>query len=92
MAKTRSYFALPMGRTKVCVAANRVAFFMARLCCAIFYWEDITMPDYEKLYHLMLNASEDALSALEAGNPDWARLALLEAEQKAEDMYVEAEN
>ena len=50
------------------------------------------MPDYEKLYHLMLNASEDALSALEAGNPDWARLALLEAEQKAEDMYVEAEN
>ena len=50
------------------------------------------MPDYEKLYHLMLNASEDALEALEAGNPDWARLALLEAEQKAEDMYVEAEN
>ena len=49
------------------------------------------MPDYEKLYHLMLNASEDALSALEVGNLDWARLTLLEAEQKAEDLYVENE-
>ncbi|MBR1897233.1 MAG: hypothetical protein IJ822_10665 [Pyramidobacter sp.] len=49
------------------------------------------MPDYEKLYHLMLGASEDALNALEAGSLDWARLTLLEAEQKAEDMYVEAE-
>ena len=53
------------------------------------------MPDYEKLYHLMVDASEkaiEALEALEVGNLDWARLTLLEAEQKAEDMYVEAEN
>ena len=50
------------------------------------------MPDYEKLYHLMVDASEKAIEALEVGNLDWARLTLLEAEQKAEDMYVQAEN
>ena len=48
------------------------------------------MPDYEKLYHLMVNASEEALRALEAGNPDWARLALLTAEEHAEEMYISA--
>lgn len=47
------------------------------------------MPNYEKLYHLMVAASETALAALEAGNTDWARLALLEAEQTAEDLYIE---
>ena len=47
------------------------------------------MPDYEKLYHLMVNASEDALAALEAGNPARAREILISAEQRAEDAYIE---
>ena len=92
MAKTRLSQSRRWVQTGYLCRSKESAFFMARLCRAIFYWEEYIMPDYEKLYHLMLNASEDALEALEAGNPDWARLALLEAEQKAEDMYVEAEN
>ena len=50
------------------------------------------MPDYEKLYHLMVGAAEDALTALETGNIWDAKRVLLEAEQKAEDMYIDAEN
>ena len=46
------------------------------------------MPDYEKLYHLMLNASEDALSALESGNVWDARQILIDAEHRAEEQYV----
>ncbi|MBR2977359.1 MAG: hypothetical protein IKC50_03685 [Oscillospiraceae bacterium] len=47
------------------------------------------MPDYEKLYHLMLNASEDALAALEAGDPTRARDILIFAERRAEECYLE---
>ncbi len=46
------------------------------------------MPDYKTLYHLMVNASETALRALEAGNPDFARLTLIEAEEQAEERYI----
>ena len=49
------------------------------------------MPDYEKLYHIMVNASEEALRALEAGNVTWARVALIAAEQKAEELYIASE-
>ena len=48
------------------------------------------MPDYEALYHLMVNASEDALDALEAGNVWDARRILIEAERAAEERYLEA--
>ncbi len=47
------------------------------------------MPDYEKLYHLMVNASEDALSALENGNVWDARQILTDAERRAEEQYIE---
>ena len=47
------------------------------------------MLDYETLYHRMLGASEDALAALETGDPERARFLLLEAERNAEDAYVE---
>ena len=47
------------------------------------------MADYEKLYHRMVNASEDALSALEAGDPARAREILIEAELQAEAQYLE---
>ena len=38
------------------------------------------MPDYEKLYHLMVDASEKAIEALEVGNLDWAHAARSRAE------------
>ena len=46
------------------------------------------MPDYEMLYHLMVNASEKAIAALEAGNVWDAKRILILAEQQAEDFYV----
>jgi len=49
----------------------------------------INMPDYEKLYHPMVGAAEDALAALETGNIWDARRILTAAEQEAEDRYVE---
>ena len=46
------------------------------------------MPNYQELYCLMVNASEDALAALEAGNVWDAKRILIEAERKAEEMYI----
>jgi len=46
------------------------------------------MPDYEAMYHLMVNASEDALVALEEGAPERARMILIEAELRAEEAYI----
>lgn len=66
------------------------AFFVARLCCATFYlWEEQTMPNYEQLYHLMVNASEKALAALENGNVWDAKRILVEVEREAEERYIE---
>ena len=67
-------------------------FSCAASCRAFFIWGGNVMPDYEKLYHLMVGAAEDALTALETGNIWDAKRVLLEAEQKAEDMYIDAEN
>lgn len=50
------------------------------------------MPDYEHLYHLMVQASEAALAALETGNVWDAKKILIDAEQRAEEMYVVSEN
>ena len=46
------------------------------------------MPNYEELYHLMVNASEAAIAALEKGNVWDAKRILIEAEQKAEEKYI----
>ena len=46
------------------------------------------MPDYETLYHLMVNASEDALAALATGNVWDARRILIDAERRAEELYI----
>ncbi|MBQ9719458.1 MAG: hypothetical protein IJV64_02065, partial [Oscillospiraceae bacterium] len=66
-------------------------FSATRLRCVTFYFErgNCTMPDYEKLYHLMVNAAEDALAALESGNIWDARRILTAAEQEAEEQYIE---
>ncbi len=46
------------------------------------------MPDYELLYHIMVNAAEDALAALEGANVWDAKAILVSAEQRAEELYV----
>ncbi len=46
------------------------------------------MPDYEYLYHLMVAASEDAIAAMEGGNVWDAKRILINAEQAAEELYV----
>ncbi len=48
------------------------------------------MPDYEYLYHLMVLASENALAALEGGNVWDARRILIDAEQRAEEAYLQS--
>lgn len=63
-----------------------------RLLRHFFVMEDKTMPDYEHLYHLMVQASEAALAALETGNVWDAKKILIDAEQRAEEMYVVSEN
>ncbi|WP_303841712.1 hypothetical protein [Selenomonas ruminantium] len=50
------------------------------------------MPDYEKLYHLMVNASEDALAALENANIWDAKRILITAEREAEERYIEEDS
>ena len=47
------------------------------------------MPDYEKLYHLMISAAEDAIEALEVGNVWDAKRLLIQAEREAEEAYIE---
>lgn len=47
------------------------------------------MVDYAELYHLMVNASEDAIAAIERGEVLRARAILIAAEQKAEERYLQ---
>ena len=49
------------------------------------------MVDYEKLYCLMVDASERAIEAIEQKHYDAARDILIAAEQSAEELYVSAE-
>jgi hypothetical protein len=46
------------------------------------------MPDYKQLYHRMVIASEDAIEAIECGNPLAARQLLVNAELRAEDAVI----
>jgi len=46
------------------------------------------MTDYKRLYHIMVNASEKAIEALEKGNGELARKILICAEQEAEEAYL----
>ena len=50
------------------------------------------MVNYEQLYHLMVNASEDALAAMEQQNYGTAREILVAAECRAEELYIRAED
>ena len=50
------------------------------------------MTDYEKLYHLLFNAITDALEKMEGQNYGDAKTRLIAAQQKAEEIYISAEN
>lgn len=46
---------------------------------------------YKKLYHLMVNAAESAVDAIDEQNYGAAKSILIAAEQKAEAQYLDAE-
>ena len=70
---------------------TELAFFVAQLRLRHFlFMEGNTMPDYEKLYHLMVNAAEDALAALENANIWDAKRILIDAERRAEELYIQS--
>jgi len=50
------------------------------------------MIDYKPLYHLLLNASEDAIKAIDAQNFGQAKEILIRAEQDAEEAYLQQED
>ena len=48
------------------------------------------MPDYQKMYHLLFNAITDALTLFEQGKLTAAQELLCQAQNKAEEIYIEA--
>ena len=50
------------------------------------------MENYAKLYHLLFNAITDALAQIEKQNYGDAKSTLIAAQQKAEEMYITAQN
>ncbi|MBQ3379169.1 MAG: hypothetical protein IJG50_04795 [Clostridia bacterium] len=49
------------------------------------------MFDYRPLYHILLDASEEAIKEIDAQNFGRARDILIKAQRDAEDIYIEAE-
>lgn len=49
------------------------------------------MVDYSVLYHIMLDASERAIEAIENGDYSTAKSVLIAAELRAEELFVDAE-
>ena len=47
------------------------------------------MVDYAKLYHVMVDAAEEAIGAINAQNYGMAREILIRAEREAEERYIE---
>lgn len=92
-AKMHTPFQHTVGNHALVELASRhgaYAFFMRGFGRAFFIVEENnTMPDYAKLYHLMVNAAEDALAALENANIWDAKRILIEAEQRAEELYIQ---
>ena len=50
------------------------------------------MENYQKMYSTLFNAITDALAQIEKQNYGDAKSALIAAQQKAEDMYITAQN
>ncbi len=47
------------------------------------------MVDYAKLYHIMMDAAERAISAIDAQSYGAAKELLIRAEREAEERYIE---
>ena len=47
------------------------------------------MVDYKKMYYIMVDASERAITAITQQNYGIVKKALIQAEQAAEEMYIE---
>ena len=50
------------------------------------------MENYQKMYSTLFNAITDALTQIENQNYGDARSTLIAAQQKAEEMYITAQN
>lgn len=50
------------------------------------------MLDYEKLYRILFNGITDALEVFEREGYEGARAVLMEAQQAAEDYYIEGDD
>ena len=50
------------------------------------------MTDYQKMYLILFNAITDALAQIEKQNYGDAKSTLIAARQKAEEMYITAQN
>ena len=50
------------------------------------------MENYQKMYSTLLNAITDALAQIEKQNYGDAKSTLIAAQQKAEEMYITAQN
>ena len=50
------------------------------------------MTDYQKMYTTLFNAVTDALEKMEAQNYGDAKSMLIAAQQKAEEIYITAQN
>ena len=51
-----------------------------------------TMEKYQKMYSTLFNAITDALAQIENQNYGDAKSTLIAAQQKAEEMYITAQN
>ena len=50
------------------------------------------MADYKHMYHIMLHAAEQVITEIDQANYGKARKILIEAEQAAEDVYLDGED
>ena len=50
------------------------------------------MPDYQKMYTTLFNAITDAIENIEELNYGTAKEILIQAQQKTEELYIEAED
>ena len=50
------------------------------------------MPDYQKMYTTLFNAMTDAIENIEKLNFGEARELLIQAQQKTEELYIDAED
>ena len=49
------------------------------------------MPDYQKMYTMLFNAVTDAIESIQHHNAAVAEKILIQAQQKAEELYIRAE-